>query len=98
MRLRPCRRRRPWWPALLAAATSLVAATALLTLQPEPATAVVTHELGYRATVLGFTSWYGSYGMGALGRGWCIDHGSHSPDPELRYVPASLVGVTPSTR
>src|SRR4051794_13460327 len=42
--------------------------------------AQVVHETGYEATVLGWTSWYGSYGMGELGSGWCIDHGISAPD------------------
>src|SRR3982750_3193262 len=51
------------------------------------AAAVVSHDMGYRATVAGFTSWYGSYRMGALGTAWCIDHGIAAPDPDLGYVP-----------
>jgi hypothetical protein len=55
-----------------------------------PAGAVVVHQLGFEATVLGWTSWYGTYGMGALGWGWCIDHGIAAPDGAFRYAPASI--------
>ncbi|MCG8371649.1 MAG: Ig-like domain-containing protein, partial [Proteobacteria bacterium] len=54
---------------------------------PKPAAAAVTHQLGFRATVAGWTSWYGSYGMGGLGVAWCIDHGIRAPDPDYGYVP-----------
>jgi hypothetical protein len=51
-----------------------------------PAAADVVHHKGYRATVAGFSSWYGSYAMGDLGTAWCIDHGIAAPDPDLAYV------------
>ena len=65
---------------------------------PAPAGAVVQQVSGYRATVLGWTSWYGSYGLGAEGTAWCIDHGIRAPDPALRYVPTTLTGVPVSTQ
>ena len=83
---------------LLAGCTSLVAATALLVAGPGPADAAVTRQHGYQATVLGFTSWYGSYGMGPLGLAWCIDHGIRAPDPVLRYVSADIAAVPLETR
>lgn len=78
---------------LLAGCTSLIAATVLLVTAPGPADAAVTHQYGYQATVLGFTSWYGSYGMGPLGLAWCIDHGIRAPDPVYRYVAADMSSV-----
>lgn len=68
----------------------LLAAGALQLAGPAPAAAAVTHLHGFRATVAGFTSWYGSYGMGPLGTAWCIDHGIRSPDPAYAYAPADL--------
>jgi hypothetical protein len=73
----------------------LLAAAALTLARPTPAAAEVTHLYGFRATVDGFTSWYGSYGMGQLGIAWCIDHGIHSPDPVYQYVPADLSALQP---
>ncbi len=73
----------------------VLAATALTLARPTPAAAEVTHLYGFRATVDGFTSWYGSYGMGPLGVAWCIDHGIHSPDPAYQYVPADLSALRP---
>lgn len=83
---------------LALAAAVLVAATALHLLQPAPAEAAVTRLHGFRATVDGWTSWYGSYGMGELGPGWCIDHGSRAPDPAYRYAPADLSAVPEDVR
>lgn len=61
---------------------------------PTPAGAVVVHDQGFEATVLGWSSWYGSYGIGPLGVGWCIDHGLRAPDPDLIYSPTSIDGET----
>lgn len=83
---------RPAHRAALAVAV-LVAALGLHLARPAPAAAEVTRLHGFRATVDGWTSWYGSYGMGPLGPGWCIDHGSRAPDPAYRYAPADLSGV-----
>lgn len=55
----------------------------------DPAAAEVTRLNGYAAIVDGWRSWYGSYGMGALGEAWCIDHGIRAPDPAFAYVPTS---------
>ena len=62
---------------LVAALVALAAGAALLGLgaSAPPAFATVTHRDGFEATVLGWTSWYGSYDLGPLGAGWCIDHG-----------------------
>ena len=79
-------------------AALVVAATALLAVAPERAAAVVTPLHGYRATVAGFTSWYGSYDMAGLGTAWCIDHGIHAPDPAFLYQPADLSSVPATTR
>ncbi|MGZ4758981.1 MAG: Ig-like domain-containing protein, partial [Acidimicrobiales bacterium] len=64
---------------------------------PDAADAAVTPALGYHATVLGWSSWYGSYDMGSLGSAWCIDHGLHAPDPAFRYVPTAAPDVDADT-
>lgn len=76
----------------------LLAGLAGLGRGPAPAGAAVHRVAGYRATVLGWSSWYGSYGLGAEGTAWCIDHGIRAPDPALRYVPTTLDGVPVATR
>ncbi|MFP5254633.1 MAG: collagen binding domain-containing protein [Acidimicrobiia bacterium] len=83
--------------AVLALAV-LAAALVLQLLHPAPADAAVTRLHGFRATVDGWTSWYGSYGMGELGPGWCIDHGSRAPDPAYAYAPADLSTVPEDVR
>lgn len=90
----------PWRRAattLLAVALVVVGA---LRLAPpaEPAAAAVGHLDGYHATVAGFTSWYGSYDLGALGPAWCVDHGIRAPDPDLAYVPTDLPGTSAEQR
>ena len=77
-----------------AGAALVLAASLLLGLAPSPAGAVVTPLHGYRATVDGFTSWYGSYGMAGLGTAWCIDHGIRAPDPAYAYRAADLSAVS----
>ncbi|HEX2064356.1 MAG TPA: Ig-like domain-containing protein, partial [Acidimicrobiales bacterium] len=64
--------------------------SAALSFLAEPVEAAVVHEQGFSAVVLGFRSWYGSYGMGAIGTAWCVDHGPPAPDPALDYVPAEI--------
>ncbi|HUW03448.1 MAG TPA: prealbumin-like fold domain-containing protein [Acidimicrobiales bacterium] len=51
---------------------------------------------GFRATVDGFTSWFGAYDMADLGTAWCIDHGIAAPDAALDYRPTEppLSGTT----
>jgi Bacterial Ig-like domain (group 1) len=63
-----------------------------------PAQAAVVHRAGFEATVLGWTSWYGSYDMGPLGAGWCIDHGLRAPDPALGYRPTDASDLGAATR
>ncbi len=77
---------------------ALALATLVQLVQPPSAAAAVTHLHGFRATVDGFTSWYGSYGMGTLGTAWCIDHGIRAPDPAYEYAPADLSGVPADVR
>lgn len=93
-RARPRPVRRP----LAVGLAALLAAGALHVLRPDPAAAAVTHLHGFRATVDGFTSWYGSYGMATLGTAWCIDHGIRAPDPVYRYAPADLSAVPAPTQ
>lgn len=63
-----------------------------------PALAQVVHGQGYQATVLGWTSWYGSYQLGAMGTGWCIDHGLRAPDAAFGYVPTDVGGAPAHVR
>ncbi len=84
MSARPRARRRA------AAATALAVLggiATLVTTDADRALAVVEHRSGFDATVLGWTSWYGSYGLGDQGLGWCIDHGLLAPDAAYGYVP-----------
>ena len=62
------------------------------------ARAEVVHQQGYEATVLGWTSWYGSYSLAGLGQAWCIDHGLRAPDAALGYAPTGPPGVPATTR
>ena len=63
-----------------------------------PALATVAHQLGFEATVLGWTSWYGGYDLGAIGTGWCIDHGSAAPDAAFDYRPANPTDLRDDTK
>jgi hypothetical protein len=65
---------------------------------PPVALADVVHGQGFEATVLGWTSWYGNYGLGDLGWGWCIDHGLLAPDADLAYVPTDVPDASADTR
>ncbi|MFL6205610.1 MAG: Ig-like domain-containing protein [Acidimicrobiales bacterium] len=76
----------------------LALAGAVLVAGPRPASAVVSPLHGYRATVDGFTSWYGSYDMAGLGTAWCIDHGIHAPDPAYAYRAADVSAIPVRTR
>ena len=89
---------RPAQRLAVAGLTLVLAAIALLGLPAPRASAVVSPRYGYRATVDGFTSWYGSYGMAGLGTAWCIDHGIHAPDPAFAYREADLTTIPPRTR
>ncbi|MCC5953582.1 MAG: hypothetical protein JJU45_15935, partial [Acidimicrobiia bacterium] len=80
---------------------TLLAATGIAVAISGPAPqalAVVVHGHGHHGTVLGWTSWYGSYHLGDLGEAWCIDHGLAAPDADFGYVPTELTGVDPSIR
>lgn len=88
----------PWVRALAATGAALVLAGVVLVAAPRRAAADVVHELGWTATVAGWSSWYGSYGMAGLGSAWCIDHGSAAPDADLGYVPADLSAVPADTQ
>lgn len=81
---------RRWSTLVGAVAATLLLAWVVLVGGPgggRAALAEVTHRQGFHATVLGWTSWYGSYGLGEAGTGWCIDHGLRAPDPAYGYVP-----------
>ena len=75
---------------LIVGAALLFALAALLgsASTPPAALAEITPRVGFRATVLGWSSWYGSYDVGPAGTGWCIDHGLRAPDPAFRYRPS----------
>jgi hypothetical protein len=88
-----------WRVAALAVAALVVGSAALVASGgSRPTAAEVVHAQGFEATVLGWTSWYGSYDMGALGAGWCIDHGLRAPDPALAYVPTDADDLSASTK
>ena len=85
---------------LLATACAALAVTAVVgvgRLAP-PAEARVTPRVGFHATVAGWTSWYGSYDLGALGPAWCIDHGLRAPDPALGLPPDVAARCQPGHR
>jgi hypothetical protein len=63
---------------------------AVLWATPVPARAAVRHGVGFEGTVLGWTSWYGSYDLAGIGTTYCIDHGSRAPDAALGYRPTTL--------
>jgi hypothetical protein len=83
--------------ALAALALALVASGAGLVVA-DRAEAAVARLHGFHATVDGWTTWYGSYGMGPLGTAWCIDHGIRAPDPAFGYQPTDLPGIDDGTR
>jgi hypothetical protein len=90
---------------LLVAGASLFVALASVTLVlhaldagPRPARAAVIPAAGFQATVLGKSSWYGSYELAGLGRAWCIDHGSHAPDDALGYAPTDVADADPDAK
>ncbi len=78
----------------------LVASTLLVgdVLFGSPARAEVVHGTGYEATVLGWTSWYGSYSLAQVGEVWCIDHGLRAPDATLGYRPSAPPAIADSDR
>lgn len=103
---RPCRSKilsqslSPLASLVVLVATCVVAAvlSSAREARDNPAAAAVTHRVGMKGTVLGWTSWYGSYGLGPLPFAWCVDHGTRAPDPELGYRPTPLLDVPPETR
>jgi hypothetical protein len=88
------------WRVTALSVAALVVGAAVLVVPggSRPTAAEVVHAQGFEATVLGWTSWYGSYDMGTLGVGWCIDHGLQAPDPALAYVPPDADDLPASTR
>ncbi len=86
-----CRRHHLSLPPLLLGVALLVASL----VAPSPVDAAVVHEQGFRATVAGWRSWYGSYGLGSIGSGWCIDHGLRAPDALYGYVATDVPDATP---
>lgn len=99
--LRAGRTRRTRRPRVLLTVASLLLLTGAVALgvasPPDAAQATVTPSRGFRATVLGWSSWYGSYAMGSSGVAWCIDHGLRAPDPSFRYVPTAAPDLDAST-
>jgi hypothetical protein len=84
-------------PALLAIGVVTIALAGLGG-APRPSRADVAPAQGFRATVLGWSSWYGSYDLAGPGRAWCIDHGSHAPDGDFGYVPTAVPDVSADTQ
>src|SRR6478752_4281959 len=94
----PSRRRRRQLGLTVAGVLLLVGAAVLgAASPPDAAEATVTPARGFRATVLGWSSWYGSYDMGPTGSAWCIDHGLRAPDPSFRYVPTTASDLDATT-
>ncbi|GAC1591237.1 MAG: hypothetical protein NVS3B21_09530 [Acidimicrobiales bacterium] len=97
----PAGRQRAWGPrhrTLLALAGVACISLGIVPLSTDrPAGATVDHRLGYVATVQGWSSWYGSYGMDGLGATWCIDHGIPAPDPSYGYRPTTVSDHTRDT-
>lgn len=90
--------RPPRWRA--AALAAVLAGLAVATTSPAltgRAGAAVVHRQGFEATVLGWTSWYGSYEVAGIGTAWCVDHGIAAPDTDHGYEPAVLAERAPET-
>jgi hypothetical protein len=99
----PARHRRPprWRGLALAVGAATVAWGLALGgsgARATPALASVVHHVGFEATVLGWSSWYGDYDLGSVGTGWCIDHGLHAPDPAFGYRPTVPTDLRDDTR
>lgn len=77
---------------VIATVTAAVAALGLARGGPQ-AGAEVIHGTGYEATVMGWTSWYGSYMLRDVGMVWCIDHGLRAPDSEYGYRPTAQPAI-----
>lgn len=88
------------WSLILA--TAVAAAAAVLggaVRAAAPAGAEVRHGAGFRATVDGWTAWYGTFEVAPLGPVLSVDHAAAPPDGALLYVPVSLdLGAEESTQ
>jgi hypothetical protein len=82
----------------MAVVTALATVPILLVVLSRPASAAVVRRTGFSATVAGWHSWYGSYGMAAIGDAWCVDHGIPAPDAAYDYGPAVLGERAVATR
>lgn len=76
---------RPRRYAAAIASLALVGLVAAWCVGPPEAEAAVQPGHGFNGTVLGWTSWYGTYQLAGIGTVWCIDHGSHAPDAAFGY-------------
>lgn len=85
----------------LAVVLALTAAAGLAATigRPGGAGAESVHVTGFHARVRGVKNWYGSYDMGELGTGWCIDpQVDHPPDPALGYAPDPVAETSDDVR
>lgn len=63
----------------------LLVATVLVALPQPTARAAVREGVGLRGTVLGRTSWYGSYDVAGIGLAFCLDAERLAPDSDYDY-------------
>lgn len=94
----PTRRAPRWRAAAVAAVLAGLGVAATSPVLAGRAGAAVVHGQGYEATVLGWSSWYGSYDVEGIGTTWCVDHGSAAPDVDHVYQPTSLTERAPETQ
>lgn len=94
----PIQRAPRWRAAAVAAVFAGLGVAATSPVLAGGAGAAVVHGQGYQATVLGWSSWYGSYDVEGIGTTWCVDHGSAAPDVDHAYQPTSLTERAPETQ
>lgn len=71
-----------------------LSAVLLVVLPIGSASAAVVDAVGLDGTVLGWSSWYGSYTVAGIGTGFCLDHGKLAPDSAYNYRLAATIGGT----
>lgn len=72
-----------------------LAAVLLVVLPIGSASAAVVEAAGLNGTVLGWSSWYGSYTVAGVGTGFCLDHAKLAPDSAYSYkLAATIAGTT----
>jgi hypothetical protein len=71
-----------------------LSAVLLVVLPVGSASAAVVDAVGLSGTVLGWSSWYGSYTVTGVGTGFCLDHAKLAPDSTYNYKLAATIGGT----